>query len=135
MTQGWRWWQIHDGRLMSPLASNRRESIYLPRDCRMDSAYFLPYAQDCGHMLMFIRCAAVYKRQEQGVFALTLGTVAGPFRDDPTLHKVRSVQAAQYTATEVTRIAAPAAQRGALAAQLAAYYPALQISQTPVAVG
>jgi hypothetical protein len=89
VTHGWRWYKIEDGKLLSPLAPFR---VQLPRDGRLPKAYFVPRAEQIWNMVCMIRDHRWYD------FALTFGTVQGPFTRDLTMPRLGSMQSSLYQA-------------------------------------
>lgn len=73
---------------MSPLVGR----VELPRDGLLERAYFIPGAEEMFWTSDMIRVQKWYP------FALTFGTVDGPFTVDPTMPRVKSLRSTRYRA-------------------------------------
>lgn len=89
VTHGWRWYRVEGGKLLSPLQGY---PLALPRNGILPDAYFAPSAIRIWSMVLLLRQHRPYD------FALTFGTVAGPFALDPQMPKLGSMLASKYQA-------------------------------------
>ncbi|MFP1155104.1 hypothetical protein ACK280_23925 [Mycobacterium sherrisii] len=89
VTHGWRWYRVEGGKLLSPLQGY---PLALPRNGLLPGAYFAPSAIRIWSMVLLLRQYRPYD------FALTFGTVSGPFQLDPQMPKLGSMLATEYRA-------------------------------------
>ncbi|WP_141562676.1 hypothetical protein [Mycobacterium neglectum] len=90
-THGWRWYRVENNRLYSPIVGR----IPLPRNGVLDQVYFIPRAEHIWSTAMMIAHQKWYS------FALTFGTVQGPFEDDPTMPRTGSLKSTRYQALAI----------------------------------
>lgn len=88
ITHGWRWYRVQGDRLISPLVNQ----VPLPRGGVLDGAYFIPHAEQMHSLANMIRAQNWYE------FALTFGTVEGPFELDKSMPRVGSMSSTRYQA-------------------------------------
>jgi hypothetical protein len=91
LTHGWRWYRLEGNRLLSPLVGQ----IPLPRNGTLDNAYFIPRADQIWSMVLMI------KHQKWYDFALTYGSVEGPFTRDSDMPRVGSMKSSRYQALTI----------------------------------
>ncbi len=89
VTHGWRWYRVEAGKLHSPLQGY---PLQLPRDGHLPGAYFIPSAVRMWPMVLMLRDKRWYD------FALTFGTVSGPFMRDFQMPRLGSMSASEYQA-------------------------------------
>lgn len=89
VTHGWRWYRVENGKLHSPLQGY---PLQLPQNGHLPGAYFIPNAIRIWPMCLMLRDKRWYD------FALTFGTVSGPFMRDFQMPRMGSMSASEYQA-------------------------------------
>ncbi|MDC9004089.1 hypothetical protein [Mycobacterium marinum] len=89
LTHGWRWYRLENGVLRSPLQGYPTQ---LPLDGKLDGCYFVPRLSEIWSMAAMMTDTQCYP------FALTFGTVSGPFARDIEMPRIGSMQCGSYQA-------------------------------------
>lgn len=93
VTHGWRWWDIKDNKLVSPIMADYK--LQLPRDGVLAGAYFIP---DAKTMLFDVLPKMMATYRVTNDIALTFGSVDGPLELDMDMASVGSMKSTRYRA-------------------------------------
>ncbi|WP_431236710.1 hypothetical protein ACQ86B_17415 [Mycolicibacterium aichiense] len=92
LTHGWRWYRIKSDRLVSPLSPT---PVELPPDGELFDCYIVPSVEKIGSMAAWITQQQLYP------FALTYGSVEGPFEKDHDMPRIGSIKVGRYQALTI----------------------------------
>ena len=112
LTHGWRWWRVEGGALWSPL-----QGRYITGELKgrtIAGAFFIPGVDEIFSMVQMLT------HQKPYPFAITYGSVTGPFTPDRQMPRVGSMQCGEYRILHI--FASERTSGGVSAAALGARY-------------